>query len=103
MICNGPSSHHFIERARRVILIVDIVESVRLIEADEESVIKRWLELVHQIENDLMPANKGHLVKSLGDGLLLEFEEARTAVLAAFAIQQASDRDMDARALGCRQ
>ncbi|MEM9370684.1 MAG: adenylate/guanylate cyclase domain-containing protein, partial [Pseudomonadota bacterium] len=48
---------------------------------------------VRQIENDLMPANKGHLVKSLGDGLLLEFDDARTAVLAAIAIQQASAQD----------
>jgi class 3 adenylate cyclase/tetratricopeptide (TPR) repeat protein len=93
MICNGHTTDHSIERARRVVLIADIVESVRLIEADEEGIVARWLALVRQIESDLMPANKGHLVKSLGDGLLLEFEDARTAVKAAFAIQQASDRD----------
>lgn len=93
MICNAPSPNFFVERAHRAILIADIVESVRLIEADEEGIIARWLSLVQQIENDLMPANKGHLVKSLGDGLLLEFEDARTALLAAFAIQQASARD----------
>lgn len=93
MICNGLTTDHAIERARRVVLIADIVESVRLIEADEEGIVARWLALVRQIENDLMPANKGHLVKSLGDGLLLEFEDARTAVNAAFAIQQASARD----------
>ena len=93
MICNGLTTDHSIERARRVVLIADIVESVRLIEADEEGIVARWLALVRQIEKDLMPANKGHLVKSLGDGLLLEFEDARTAVKAAFAIQQASARD----------
>jgi class 3 adenylate cyclase/tetratricopeptide (TPR) repeat protein len=93
MICNGPRSEFFIERVHRVVLIADIVESVRLIEADEEGVVKRWLNLVRQIENDLIPANRGNLVKSLGDGLLLEFEDARTAVLAAFTIQQASARD----------
>lgn len=97
MICSGPSTEYFIERVHRVILITDIVESVRLIEADEEGVIQRWLDLVQQIENDLMPANKGNLVKSLGDGLLLEFEDTRTAVLAAFAIQQASARDNQGR------
>ena len=93
MICNGHTTDHSIERARRVVLIVDIVESVRLVEADEEGIVARWLTLVRQIENDLMPANKGHLVKSLGDGLLLEFEDARTAIKAAFAIQQASARE----------
>ena len=93
MICNGPSSDPHIERAHRVVLIADIVESVRLIESDEEGVIRRWLGLVQQIESDLMPANQGHLVKSLGDGLLLEFDDARTATMAAFAIQQASARD----------
>lgn len=93
MICNGPSSNFFVERGHRAILIADIVESVRLIEADEEGIVARWLGLVQQIENDLMPANKGHLVKSLGDGLLLEFDDARTALFAAFAIQQASARE----------
>lgn len=97
MTCNGHTTDYSIERARRVVLIADIVESVRLIEADEEGIVARWLALVRQIENDLMPANKGHLVKSLGDGLLLEFEDARTAILAAFAIQQASSRDNQGR------
>lgn len=74
-------------------LIVDMVESVRLIEHDEDGTISRWLDLVRLIENDLLPANKGRLVKHLGDGMLLEFGDVRTAVLAAFAIQQASDRE----------
>ena len=92
MNCNGDHVDYVVERATRAVLVVDVVESVRLIEQDEEDTISRWLDLVHQIEKDLLPANKGHLVKSLGDGLLLEFTDARTAVLAAFAIQQASDR-----------
>ena len=93
MICNGPKLDEIAEYARRAVVIVDIVESVRLIEADEEGTIRRWLALVGHIERDLMPANKGQLIKSLGDGLLLEFDDVRTAVLAAFAIQQASERE----------
>lgn len=92
MNCNGDHVDYVVERATRAVLVVDVVESVRLIEQDEEGTISRWLGLVRQIEKDLLPANKGHLVKSLGDGLLLEFTDVRTAVLAAFAIQQASDR-----------
>ena len=93
MIGNGPELDHFVEYARRAVLIVDIVESVRLIEADEEGTIRRWLSFIGHIERELMPANKGSVVKSLGDGLLLEFDDVRTAVLAAFAIQAASARE----------
>lgn len=92
----NPSQHHLhpvVERARRAVLVVDMVESVRLIEEDEEDTISRWLDLVRRIENELLPANEGHLVKSLGDGVLLEFNDVRAAVLAAFAIQEASSRD----------
>jgi class 3 adenylate cyclase len=80
------------ERATRAILIVDVVESVRLIEQDEEGVIVRWLKLVNYVEADLLAAGEGRLVKYLGDGMLLAFEDVRKAVSAALAIQNASKR-----------
>jgi adenylate cyclase len=81
-----------VTRAIRAILVIDIVESVRLIEQDEDGVIARWLSLVEHVETDLLPAGKGRLVKCLGDGMLLEFGEARQAASVAFAIQHASRR-----------
>jgi len=81
-----------VERATRAVLVVDVVESVRLIEQDEEGVLARWLSLVDHVETDLLAAGAGRLVKHLGDGMLLEFNDARTAASVAFAIQHASKR-----------
>jgi class 3 adenylate cyclase/TolB-like protein len=87
-----PSLAHTIERAIRAVLVVDVVESVRLIEQDEEGVIARWLGLVNHVEADLLTTGEGRLVKCLGDGLLLEFADARVAVATAFAIRHAGKR-----------
>ena len=80
------------ERATRAILVVDVVESVRLIEQDEEDAIARWLSLVSHVEADLLAAGEGRLVKHLGDGMLLAFGDGRAAVSAALAIQHANKR-----------
>jgi len=87
-----PRLPHSIERATRAVLVVDVVESVRLVEQDEEGVIAHWLALVRHVETDLLGAGGGRLVKCLGDGMLLEFTDARGAVSMAFAIRHASKR-----------
>ena len=78
--------------AKRAVLLVDVVESVRLIEQDEAGAIARWLSFVEQVKTRILPEWNGRVVKSLGDGLLLDFDDVRTAAAAAFAIQQASNR-----------
>jgi class 3 adenylate cyclase/TolB-like protein len=83
-----PLNHGF-----RAVLLVDVVESVRLIEQDEEGVVSRWLGWVDYVKANILPASGGRLVKLLGDGMLLEFDEVRAAAAAAFAIQQASRRE----------
>src|SRR5215510_3626912 len=82
-----------VDRSIHAILIVDMVESVRLIEEDEEGVLKRWLQLVEHVEKHVLPERHGHFVKSLGDGMLLDFSNVRSAISAAFAIQKESQRD----------
>ncbi|WFU44141.1 adenylate/guanylate cyclase domain-containing protein [Bradyrhizobium sp. CB82] len=77
-------------REAAAILVVDMVESVRLIGQDEEGVVCRWLKLVDRVVTQVLPARGGRLVKSLGDGMLLEFGDVRLAASAAFAIQQES-------------
>jgi len=84
------SSSRHVARGVRAILIVDVVESVRLIEEDEEGVLAQWLSLVEQIEHNVLPMFGGRLAKSLGDGMLLDFDEVRSAVSAAFVIQRLS-------------
>ena len=76
----------------RAVLVIDVVESVRLIEQDEEGTIARWLGLVNHVETDLLAAGEGRLVKCLGDGMLLEFADSRAAVATAFAIRHAAKR-----------
>ena len=96
MICHVAGDRalqgHPVERAIRAVLVVDIVESVRLIEQDEEGAIARWLSLVNHVEADLLAAGEGRLVKCLGDGMLMEFGDVRAALSVAFAIRHASKR-----------
>jgi class 3 adenylate cyclase/TolB-like protein len=82
--------HHF-ERATRAVLFIDIVESVRLIEQDEAGIISRWLSFVGYVKSELLPACGGHFVKATGDGMLLEFSTAQSAISAAFAMQHAKN------------
>jgi len=72
----------------RTILFVDMVESVRLMEENEADVVRRWCQFVAAVERDILPSHAGRLVKSHGDGMLLEFPVVAAAVKAAFAIQQ---------------
>jgi adenylate cyclase len=93
LIRSADGIRPLVERSIHAILIVDMVESVRLIEEDEEGVLKRWLRLVEHVENHVLSEMQGHLVKSLGDGMLLDFSNVRSAISAAFAIQKESQRD----------
>lgn len=71
-------------------MVMDVVESVRLMEHDEDGFVKRWHEFVQHAEKQLLPLHGGRLVKSLGDGLMLEFADARSCVRTAFALQELS-------------
>lgn len=91
MVATEPQLLEHSERVVRTVLMVDLVESVRLMEEDEEGVVLRWLRLVDHVVKDVLPANGGRLVKSMGDGMLIEFAGVPSAMTAAFAIQRASD------------
>ena len=81
-----------LQRSRRAIVVVDVVESVRLMQADEAGVIDRWRRFVNLVRTQVLPAHAGRMVKSLGDGLLLEFATVPPAVQAAIDIQAAIGR-----------
>ena len=81
-----------LRRERRAIVVVDVVESVRLMQADEAGVIDRWRRFVNLVRTQVLPAHAGRMVKSLGDGLLLEFATVPPAVQAAIDIQAAIGR-----------
>ena len=73
---------------RRAIVVVDVVESVRLMQANEADAIDRWRRFVNEVRTQVLPVHGGRLVKSLGDGLLLEFETVGPAVAASLDIQR---------------
>ena len=73
-------------RTHKLVLIIDLVESVRLMEAHEEALIMLWQRFVHHVQAVVLPLHRGVLVKSLGDGLLLVFDDADQAVDASLAL-----------------
>ncbi|MBT2300917.1 hypothetical protein J7E70_10615 [Variovorax paradoxus] len=75
-----------LQRHRKVVLVVDLVESVSLMQADELGVIARWQAFLAHVNQLVLPAHEGRLVKSLGDGLMVEFESVRNAAAAARAM-----------------
>lgn len=81
-----------LQRARRTVVVVDMVESVRLIEAHEEDTVRRWQQFVAEVSTQLLPAQHGRLVKSLGDGLLCEFASVQPAMQSALAMQRMATR-----------
>ena len=83
-----PAQWPQLQRARRILVVGDVVESVRLMQAHEADVIDRWRRFVHEVQTQVLPAHGGRLVKSLGDGLLMEFENVSLAIVAALDIQK---------------
>lgn len=92
----------------RVIAFVDVVESVRLMAQDERGTIARWRALVQHTRATLLAQHGGRIVKSLGDGMLLEFDRVSEAVAVAHALhawlddtgRERSDRERMALRIG---
>ena len=83
---------HALNRNTKVLLVMDVVESVRLMEQDQDDFVRRWQQLVRQAEQQILPLHGGRIVKSLGDGLMLEFANAQNCAKAAFALQHFSQQ-----------
>jgi len=66
-----------------VVLLVDLVESVRLMQVHEALSVRRWADFVRTVITEILPRHRGVLVKSLGDGLMACFEAVSDAVDAA--------------------
>ena len=75
-------------RSNKVVLVLDLVESVRLMAEHEEQVVQAWHELSDYAEREVLSRYTGRVVKSLGDGLLAEFDRATDAVAAAQAFHR---------------
>ena len=86
----------FMDRRLTTILVADIVGFSRQMAADEEGVVARLRALRAEVIDPRIAAAGGRLIKTMGDGFLIEFPSAVAAVRAALAIQT----DMRARGAG---
>lgn len=82
---HAPSRHEQ-AASRRAILFADLVESVRLYERFEASTIERWRAFSARVREQVAPAFGGRLVRTVGDGLLMDMGDAAAAVQTALAL-----------------
>jgi adenylate cyclase len=77
--------------ARRLaaILAADVAGYSRMMEADEEGTLERLKALRREVLDQQLAEHHGRIVKTNGDGLLVEFASVVDAVSCAVAVQQA--------------
>jgi class 3 adenylate cyclase len=88
----SPPAANLSTEGMRAVVVVDMVESVRMMEIDEEGTVRRWQALVALIEARLLREHRGRLVKSTGDGLVLDFDDASAALRFAFDLVELCER-----------
>src|SRR3954447_1745561 len=76
-------------RKLAAILVSDVVGYSRLAAADEEGVLARLRALRRELIDPKIALHKGRIVKSTGDGVIVEFRSAVDAVRAAIEVQMA--------------
>lgn len=76
------------QRRLSAILVIDVVGYSRLIGLDEEGTIRRLKSLWAEVVDPAVARHRGRIVKTLGDGLLIEFASVVDAARSAIAIQQ---------------
>ena len=76
------------ERRLAAVLSADMVGFSRLMEVDEAGTLARLK--THRIEliDPAIASNRGHIIKTTGDGMLVEFHSVANAVLCAVEIQR---------------
>src|ERR671919_2366813 len=77
-----------VERRLAAILAADMVGFSRLMEVDEAGTLARLK--THRLEliDPAIAKNKGRIIKTTGDGLLVEFQSVADAVQCAIEIQR---------------
>jgi len=76
-------------RRLAAILVADVAGYSRLMGADEEGTLERLKALRRELLDPKIAEHKGRIVKTTGDGLLVEFASVVDAVRCAVAVQQA--------------
>jgi TolB-like protein/class 3 adenylate cyclase len=84
-----PAGQARIERRLAAILAADVAGYSRLIEADEEGTLGRLKALRAEIIDPKIAGHRGRIVKTTGDGLLVEFASVVDALRCATGLQAA--------------
>lgn len=73
-------------RERKVVVVIDLVESVLHMQKREEETISRWIDFMARVRTTHLKRYGGQFVKSYGDGALLSFANVMSSVECAFAM-----------------
>src|SRR6266851_3158157 len=84
----GTLEHQRPERRLAAILAADMVGYSRLTRLDEEGTLARLRALRRDLFDPVIAEHRGRIVKTTGDGLLVEFASVVDAVRCALRIQQ---------------
>ena len=85
-----------VERRLAAILAADVAGYSRLMGEDEAGTLARLNALRRELIDATVAERKGRIVKTAGDGLLIEFPSVVEAVACALAVQQAmAERNVD--------
>jgi TolB-like protein/class 3 adenylate cyclase/Tfp pilus assembly protein PilF len=80
-----------VERRLAAVLAADVAGYSRLMGADEEGTLARLKAARKAFVDPTIAAHRGRIVKTTGDGMLVEFASAVDAVRAAIEVQRAMD------------
>ena len=77
-----------LDRKAVTIVAADLVGYSRMMAEDEDLVIARLRDVREKVIDPALAAEGGRIIKTMGDGLLVEFIEPSAAVRAAVAVQE---------------
>src|SRR6202047_4899568 len=81
-------SERKVERRLAAILASDVVCSARLVGEDEKATLERLKVLRRTVADPKIKDHRGRVVRTMGDGLLVEFASVVDAVRCAVEIQR---------------
>lgn len=81
-----------IEKRFTTIVAADIVGYSRLIAHDEDGIINRFRSLRDSLVTPSITAAQGRVIKTMGDGILMEFPSTENALRAAISVQNDMQR-----------
>src|SRR6266478_4430591 len=98
----GPCRRMSEPRKLAAILAADVAGYSRLTGLDEEGTLKRLRKLRRELINPAVALHRGRIVKTTGDGVLIEFPSVVDAVRCALEVQRGmSTRNEDVAADRC--